>query len=359
VLEATAEETSAADAAGVMLLPARRIPGASADMRLAARPRGLPAGIEPDLILGHGRITGPPAQQLRDDLFPGARRLHFVHMAPDEIEWHKPDRGNDAGQQAEERTRIERFLGRTAHRVVTVGPRLHDQFLDEVESPEGVPPARFDTHVPGAADRVPPKGKPLRVFLLGRVEDAELKGVDIAAGACGKVAQWQYDDGLRGGVRLVVRGAPEGDVDASWEKIKGWADSPRLHVVVRAYTAEQERIEDDLRSAALVIMPSRKEGFGLVGLEAITYGIPVLVGSDSGLADLLREELGHDRASRFVVELSGDEAKDTEKWARAIDGKLRDGESAFRQAAELRQELSGKVSWQRAAAVVLGELPGR
>lgn len=363
VLEATAEETAAAGAAGVTLLPARRIPGASADMRLAARPRDLPAGIEPDLILGHGRITGPPAQQLRDDLFPGARRLHFVHMAPDEIEWHKPDRGNDAGLLAEERTRIERHLGRTAHRVIAVGPRLHGQFLDEVESPEGLPPVQldpgFDTQVPGAADRVPPKGKPLRVFLLGRVEDAELKGVDIAAGACAKVAQWLYDDGLRGGVRLVVRGAPEGEVDASRDKIKGWAGKAKLDIVVRAYTAEQDRIEDDLRSAALVIMPSRKEGFGLVGLEAITYGIPVLVGSDSGLADLLREELGHERASRFVVELSGDDEEDTEKWARAVNGKLRDAEGAFRQAAGLRRILAEKVPWRRAADVVLGELPGR
>ncbi|XHM63464.1 glycosyltransferase [Streptomyces nigra] len=363
VLEATAEEMSAAATAGVTLLPARRIPGASADMRLAARPRDLPAGVEPDLILGHGRITGPPAQQLRDDLFPGARRLHFVHMAPDEIEWHKPDRGNDAGLLAEERTRIERALGGTAHRVIAVGPRLYNQFLDEVRSPEGLWPERldpgFDTEVPGAADRVPPKGRPLRVFLLGRIEDAELKGLDIAAGACGRVAQWFHAEGLRFGVRLVVRGAPESEVEASWKQIKAWAGTGRLDVVVRPYTAEQDRIEDDLRSAGLVIMPSRREGFGLVGLEAILAGIPVLVGSDSGLADLLREELGHEPASRFVVELSGDDHEDTEKWARAVNGKLRDLEGAFRQAAELRRVLAGKVPWQRAADVVLRELPNR
>ncbi|MFF7100720.1 glycosyltransferase [Streptomyces nigra] len=363
VLEATAEEMSAAATAGVTLLPARRIPGASADMRLAARPSDLPAGVEPDLILGHGRITGPPAQQLRDDLFPDARRLHFVHMAPDEIEWHKPDRGNDAGLLAEERTRIERSLGGTAHRVIAVGPRLYNQFLDEVRSPEGLWPERldpgFDTEVPGAADRVPPKGRPLRVFLLGRIEDAELKGLDIAAGACGRVAQWFHAEGLRFGVRLVVRGAPESEVEASWKQIKAWAGTGRLNVVVRPYTAEQDRIEDDLRSAGLVIMPSRREGFGLVGLEAILAGIPVLVGSDSGLADLLREELGHEPASRFVVELSGDDHEDTEKWARAINGKLRDLEGAFRQAAELRRVLAGKVPWQRAADVVLRELPNR
>jgi glycosyltransferase involved in cell wall biosynthesis len=147
-------------------------------------------------------------------------------------------------------------------------------------------------------------------------------------------------------------------VKASWKQIKEWAGTGRLEVVVRPYTAEQDRIEDDLRSVGLVIMPSRREGFGLVGLEAILAGIPVLVGSDSGLADLLREVLGHEPASRFVVEL-GDDHEDTEKWARAIDSKLRDLEGAFRQAAELRRVLAGKVPWQRAADVVLRELPDR
>ncbi|MFF3584737.1 AAA family ATPase [Streptomyces mirabilis] len=358
VIDADPAEIASAAEVGVTLLSAPEMPGASEDMRLTSRPKQL-GGIVPDLILGHGRITGPAAQRLTEDFFPTARRLHFIHMAPDEIEWYKPDRGNDMGLRAEERTTIERALGRTAHRVITVGPRLHEQFLDEFRSPEGLPPLRldpgFDYPTP-SADLVPPQGSPSRVMLLGRVEDAELKGVDLAATACGRVANWLREDGLKD-LRLLVRGASASAVDEERNKIVKWAASPLLDVVVRAYTSAQHRIDDDLKTVSLVIMPSRREGFGLVGREAITRGIPVLISSESGLADLLRETLGHEPASRFVVELSRDDERDTDKWARAIDRKLRDCDGAFRQAADLRDQMAHRVTWSRAAAVILGEMP--
>ncbi|WP_317444291.1 glycosyltransferase [Streptomyces collinus] len=357
VLDATASEITAAGEAGVTLCPATEIPGASEDMRLTSRPKQL-GGTAPDLVLGHGRITGPAAQKLTDDFFPYARRLHFVHMAPDEIEWYKPDRGNDSGLRAEERTAIERALGRTAHRVVAVGPRLHEQFLDEFRNPQGLPPLRLDPGFDCPMSNTvltPPQGSPLRVMLMGRVEDAQLKGVDLAAAACGRAAMWLREDGLRD-VRLLVRGAPPSVVDEERRKIVGWSANPGLDVVVRAYTTAQPRIDEDLHTASLVIMPSRREGFGLVGLEAITKGIPVLISSESGLADLLRETLGHERASRFVVELSRDDAKDTDKWARAIDRKLRDCDGAFLQAAELRSEMAQQAPWSRAATALLEEI---
>ncbi|MFE1438101.1 AAA family ATPase [Streptomyces sp. NPDC058739] len=360
VLSATAAEIEMAAEAGVTLVLAPEIPGASDDMRLTSRPKQL-GGTVPDLVLGHGRITGPAAQKLTEDFFPSARRLHFVHMAPDEIEWHKMGHANDQGLRAEQRTTIERALGRTAHRVITVGPRLHEQFLDEFRNTQGHLPLRLDPGFDGVlsdSTLVPPQGSPLRVLLLGRVEDAELKGVDLAAAACGRVAMWLREDGLKG-LRLLVRGAPASAVDEERRKIVAWAESPSLDVVVRAYTSTQPRIDEDLNTASLVIMPSRREGFGLVGLEAIVQGIPVLISSESGLAQLLRETLGHERASRFVVELSRDDERDTDKWARAIDRKLRDCDSSFRLAAELRDEMAQKVPWGQAAAVVLNEIPGK
>ncbi|MFY4720245.1 glycosyltransferase [Streptomyces sp. LaBMicrA B280] len=359
VLDASAEEMDTAREAGISLLPAPVRPGATEDMRLTSRP-ALPDGTAPDLVLGHGRITGPAAQKLADDFFPGARRLHVLHMAPDEIEWYKPDRSHDAGLRAENRTGIERALGRTAHRVVAVGPRLHQEFLSDFRTADGVQPLRldpgFDSTVPDA-DRVPPEGGPARVLLLGRIEDAQLKGVDLAAAACGKVETRLRDAGIRRGVRLLVRGAPVTDVDAARDEIVRQAANPRLDVVVRVYTSEQDRIEDDLSTAWLVIMPSRKEGFGLTGLEAIIRGIPVLVSSTSGLGELLREKLGDEQASSFVVEVSGDAETDAETWARDIERKLRDRVGAFQQAAALRDDLARRVRWDQAAAVILGEIP--
>ncbi|WP_327702876.1 glycosyltransferase [Streptomyces decoyicus] len=360
VLAAASAQIASAAESGVTLLPTPDMPGASEDMRLTSRPK-LPMGMLPDLVVGHSRITGPAAKKIADDFFPTARRLHVVHMAPDEIEWYKPDRRTDAGLRAEERTDIERTLGRSAHRVVAVGPRLHDQFLAEFTGTEALPPLRLDPgfdSVTSSVPRIPPGGSPWRVLLIGRTEDARLKGVDLAAAACGRVATWLHEDGLRR-LRLLVRGAPEAAVEQQRAEIVTWAASPQLEVVVRAYASAEERIANDLNSASLVIVPSRSEGFGLVGVEAIAQGVPVLVSSGSGLAQMLRETLGHEAADPFVVSISGDDEKDTDKWARAIDRKLRDREGAFRQTAELRAQLVERVPWSKAAAVVLGAVAQR
>lgn len=39
----------------------------------------------------------------------------------------------------------------------------------------------------------------------------------------------------------------------------------------------------------LVALPSRIVGYGLVALEAISAGVPVLVSSESGMAETLQE----------------------------------------------------------------------
>ncbi|MFF9004628.1 glycosyltransferase [Streptomyces goshikiensis] len=354
VLAATPAELAAATDAGVTLLPAPSLAGESDGMRLSNRP-ALPTGVSPDLVIGHSRITGSAARRLAEVFYPEARRLHFIHMAPDEIEWFKPGRERDAGLRAEQRTEIERELGVSAYRVVAVGPRLHDQFLTEFTkapmSPLRLDPG-FDV-VGSVGPRVPPSGKPLRVLLLGRTEDSELKGVQLAAAACGQADKWlKQDDEPR--VRLVVRGAQPGTGEGERKAISEFSGNPDLQIVVREYTAEETAIDHDLDTASLVLMPSRSEGFGLVGLEAITRGVPVLISSASGLGQLLSETLGQ-VASRFVVPVTGDADKDTGTWARAVDRILRDRESAFQRVADLRDLLGQQVTWAGASGVVLSQ----
>jgi len=79
-----------------------------------------------------------------------------------------------------------------------------------------------------------------------------------------------------------------------------------------------------------VLMPSRTEGFGLVGLEAILAGTPVLVSEQSGLGELLREVLTREAAARHIVRVTGDVKVDAEAWSRAAEGILLDREAAFR-----------------------------
>ena len=59
-----------------------------------------------------------------------------------------------------------------------------------------------------------------------------------------------------------------------------------------------------LREAALVVMPSRTEGFCLVALEAISSGVPVLVSSETGIAKAL-QDLENGMLSKQMYLMSG------------------------------------------------------
>lgn len=67
--------------------------------------------------------------------------------------------------------------------------------------------------------------------------------------------------------------------------------------------------------ASVLLMPSRTEGFGLVGLEAIALGCPVLISEKSGLAELLQSTPGKDEANRLhVVPVSQDDDKNVQLY---------------------------------------------
>ncbi|MEV7419130.1 glycosyltransferase [Streptomyces sp. NPDC089919] len=357
VARADPAEVAAAQAAGVMVLPCRLVPGAD-EMASMMRPLELPEGVVPDLVIGHGRITGPVAQ-VQAEVFGQAKpkTLHFVHMDPDETEWLKLDRQDDAMKNATHRKNIEVRLGRGADRLVAVGPRLHGLFDGYFTKPKDVAPLQFD---PGfdlteRSLRRVPNGTPLTVLLMGRTEDSYLKGLDIAAAACGIVAGWRRDKGQRD-IELVVRGVPEEVAVAQKKELEAWAGNGRLRIVLRPFTTEPEELEDDLYRSSLLVMPSRAEGFGLVGQEAIKAGTPVLVSEASGLGALLRDTLDDERAATWVVPMTGDTEADTDTWARMIDGMLTDSAARFEAAEKLRVELAEKKPWSKAVDDLLKEM---
>lgn len=353
VVQASEAERREAAAQGVTLVEATATPGRPAHERLSRKPF-LPDGFLPDIVIGHGRVTGPAAQVLAEDHFSAAKRVHVVHMAPDEIEWYKLDREDDAGARAQERTKIELDLGRTATRVVAVGPRLFGRYLRDLSPYEVPAPIRLDPGFdsPAAPLRTPPPGEPWSILLLGRLEDDYLKGVDIAARAVGHAAGQRP----RGSppLELVVRGALPNSSDQLQKQLREWSQLQRI--VVRPYTSDAETLDADLRRASLLLMPSRSEGFGLVGLEAIVAGTPALISAESGLGKLLAEALEPEQTSRFVVAMSSDDARTVDDWSRAVEGVLRDREAAFRRAAEVCRLLGKQKTWAAAVTGLLAEL---
>jgi glycosyltransferase involved in cell wall biosynthesis/tetratricopeptide (TPR) repeat protein len=349
---ASEEEVENARSYQVLLVPALAVPGADALAPLFLRPP-LPEGYEPDLVLGHGRITGPTARALATNFFHTADRIHMVHMAPGEIEWLKENPG--AAARSEDRERLELELAMEAALVSTVGPRLYRETANLLGSRPSVAPRvhRLDPGIRPGAIRQPPTG--IQVLVLGRVEDRLLKGLDIAARAMAALPH-PHPRPFEADPILVVRGAPVGTGDELWKQLREIARVPGDRLRIREYTADVERITEDLNRSSLLLMASRVEGFGLVGLEAIAAGTPVLVSDRSGLGELLLEQLGPAEAASFVVRVEDDLEADAREWARAIEAVLRDRKAAFRRAEELRTKLSAKLSWGRAVASLLEAL---
>ncbi|MEU4446086.1 CATRA conflict system CASPASE/TPR repeat-associated protein [Actinosynnema sp. NPDC050801] len=350
VPKSSPEERADARLIGVELVDAVRVPGLSDRESLLRRPR-LPDGVVVDAVIGHGRVTGHVARALSAEFYRAAAYLHVVHVYPDQVEWYKLDRENDAGVEAERRSKIELELAALATRAVPVGPRLDEWIGRELELRGAPRPVRLDPgfDVTDVTDRTAPSGVP-QILLLGRAEDADIKGIDIAARAIGTAMRLSP---ARTRWELLIRGAPEGQAAALRTKALQWIDHPSVEVTVRNYSADRQEIDRDLRRASLVLMPSRVEGFGLVGHEAIVAGTPLLVSDRSGVGALLETQLPEDLANRVVLPLANKLYRDAELWGNRIAGALLDRPAAFRAAGAVRGTMALKRTWLQAAERLL------
>ncbi|MEQ0562459.1 glycosyltransferase [Amycolatopsis sp. NEAU-NG30] len=354
VLAAGGDDYRDAAANGVALRVAARPPGGSDDTALS-NPAALPTGFRPDYIIGHSRVTGPAAFHIAAH-FPEAKRLHFIHMAPDEIEWFKPGREDDAGQRSEERHQIELDLARTAHATIAIGLRLYNRYLRDLSPNEQV---LVHNLVPGFdiaeyTCAAPPPGAPWKILVAGRLEDTDLKGLDIAARAVGRIARNRPPTVPR--VELVVRGAPPGEAEQLRKQILEWSELPSLDVVVRPYATGQDTMTADLKTSTLVLMPSRREGFGLIGLEAAAAGVPVLISGSSGLGEQLLAVLNPEDYARVVIPVTGDTEADADDWHRQIHAVLYDRDAAFGRAARVREQLIASYTWAKAVTDLLASI---
>ena len=130
--------------------------------------------------------------------------------------------------------------------------------------------------------------KTFNVFMFGRAtfEDLMLKGYDIVANAIGSLGD-EFE--------LTFVGSSPGD----HRNVEQWflqkTCIKRKQITIRGYCTEPDELKGMFRQSDLVALPSRTEGFGLVGLEAISAGVPVLI---SGESEALQKVEG---GKKFIV----------------------------------------------------------
>lgn len=165
----------------------------------------------------------------------------------------------------------------------------------------------------------------------GSFEDFAVKGYDIIGKAVASLDRR---------FKLTFVGSPKDEQ----RKIEDWfrkeTNIARNQLTIRGYRNHDE-MKKMFREADLVVMPSRSEGFGLVALEAISAGVPVLVSSESGMAEALEEVEGLGRT--MVVD--SDEPED---WARKIRQLFQQKpEERHASAIHIREKYGETYSWAK------------
>ncbi|XP_044183412.1 D-inositol 3-phosphate glycosyltransferase-like [Acropora millepora] len=291
------EDKKAAESHDISILEAARRPGFD-ELEWLSFP---PEYLRIDVVVGHGIKLGRQAQVIRKS--HECKWIQIVHTDSEELGMYKCYENPIA--TGEEKHRIEVELCHEADLVVAVGPKLTEAYRrylswskkDVFEFTPGVF-ADFSSVQP-----VPVKRKHCNVLVFGRgdAEDFELKGFDIAARSVAALSD----------TVLVFVGAPNGKHE---EIAKHFFNLgiPANRLKVRGYVDSQEYLKRLFCEVDLVLMPSRTEGFGLIGLKALSAGIPVIVSKNSGFG----EALGSVRfGSYFVID-----SEDPSAWTAAIKG---------------------------------------
>ena len=109
--------------------------------------------------------------------------------------------------------------------------------------------------------------------------------------------------------KMTFVGSPEGQHSNIMDWFLQNTSITRRQLTVRGY-CNQDEVKEMFYAADLVAMPSRTEGFGLIALEAISAGVPVLLTSESGIAKVLQQV---DNGTSVIVE-----SEDLEEWSQKI-----------------------------------------
>ncbi|XP_044164262.1 D-inositol 3-phosphate glycosyltransferase-like [Acropora millepora] len=296
-----------------------------------------------DVIIGHGLKLGCQVQLIkRIAQFQNCKWVHVVHTSPEDLSKFKDY--DSPISKGEKKHWAEVELCKYADLIVTVGPKLreiYDSYLQRFKNDEDIfelIPGLFDREFGGLKLRAKNEKNRFEVLLCGRgdEEDFELKGYNIAVKAIDDLRQ---NKGKHYFLRFV--GAPEEKQDEVWKKLLNCVNPPvdKELLTVRKFVKSREGMKDLFSGVDMVIMPSKSEGFGLVALEALSAGLPILVGSNSGFAKAI-ETIPF---GKYCIVDSEDPAK----WAEAIESVRVRHKVILQKIKLLKEQYSKEYCWKR------------
>ncbi|KAI8519498.1 hypothetical protein Bbelb_027550 [Branchiostoma belcheri] len=294
-----------------------------------------------DFIVGHVPITSHAARRMKER-FRNAKLVQVTHVMPEDTNQYKGD--EKVLKIEEEMSNILDDL-RHADVIFSVGPLMYDYYRHQTNQLTLQQCCHHHELLPKPSDIFidmnlkPPTDTETKVVLsIGRVKGVErLKGVDLSAKTMGKVIN------ILPHTKWRLRGIRRDDFQA----IRSIIDTNRGNFLFVPFTpmeyATQKELCEDMRKADVVLMPSRAEPFGLVGLEAIAAGVPVVVSNKSGLAKFLSEQ-DHE-FDRTIVEIDDDDDEAAKMLSKRVIKILKNGPREFEAAKSLKKKLLDSEYW--------------
>ncbi|XP_068670975.1 uncharacterized protein [Montipora foliosa] len=330
------EEKKEAQNFGINVLDVGQQPGFSEPLDWLGFP---PQDHTIDVVVGHGVKLGRQVNIIkRFPQFQNCKWVHMVHTAPEDLSKYKGyDNPTSRGEQ---KHWGEVDLCKYADLVVPVGPKLkkaYSSYLQgckKVEDIFEIVPGVFNREFGDLVQQAKVESNDdFKVLLCGRgdEEDFELKGYDIAVKAFA-------DQRLKGKrYYLLFVGAPDGKQDEVRRRLLNCGITDE-QLTVRKFVQNRAKMKDLFCEVDLVIMPSKSEGFGLVALEGLSAGLPILVGSNSGFASALEEI---DFGDTCIV-CSNDPAE----WAKKIESVRAKHKRRLREMTSLRDSYKETFCWK-------------
>lgn len=287
------------------------------------------------LWIGHDTITGGIAIYMKEK--NGGKSVIFHHMDYSNY-YHLKNK------ETSEKINSQRIIIRKSDIVIGVGPRLKDSakhIRKNNTETYSITPGKPDINI------VTNQQFDYRIAICGRIEKSEDKVKNIRAALQGSIETLEKIKFKRGNITVI--GSKPSEIK---KIISNKTNSVAINTI--EFIESREKYFLEIQNSDIVLMPSVKEGFGLVAWEAASIGIPVLVSESSGFYEYM-VELGHESLINSI-QTSGVPALDSSSIRSKLEKILFNYKDEKEKSLKLADLLKFHT-WQRAAERFL-ELTG-
>lgn len=248
-------------------------------------------GIHYDIIHSHYWLSGWAARELRAEWgVPVVQMFHTLGKMKNAVA------SSPAEMETARRIEVETEVVREADRLVAATLTEKDQLVRLY----GADPHKISIVPPGvdishfhpmprrlAQQKIGLDSHDWMILFVGRIEP--LKGVDTLIRAMALLA-YECPTWVNRLSLAIIGGDPNTSENAEMERLKAMHAQLNLgDLVVFLGARDQNTLQYYYNAAEAVVMPSHYESFGMVALEAMACGTPVIASDVGGLSHLVRD----------------------------------------------------------------------